>query len=137
MAHITRIKAGKGPEKASEAPKKANKPKTPSKPAVAKETVKTAPKAEKTAKLAEKAMKSAEKAAKKPKKPAGKVKRFFTAPFRYIHNSWLELRQVRWPSRGATWKMVLAVFFYAALIMAIIMLLDVFFTWLFNLVLGQ
>lgn len=125
MAHITRIKAGKGPQKASEAPKKANKPKAPSKPAVAKKAVKTAPKAEKTAKSAKKA------------KPAGKVKRFFTAPFRYIHNSWLELRQVRWPSRGATWKMVFAVFFYAALIMAIIMLLDVFFTWLFNLVLGQ
>ncbi|MGF2565469.1 preprotein translocase subunit SecE, partial [Ralstonia pseudosolanacearum] len=36
----------------------------------------------------------------------------FVALGRYLKNSWLELRQVRWPSRKATWKMVLAIFVY-------------------------
>lgn len=58
-----------------------------------------------------------------------------TAPFRYLRDSWREIRQVRWPNRKATWKMVLAIFVYAALFVALIMLLDVFFTWLFNLIL--
>ncbi len=99
----------------------------------------------KAGKPTEKAKKPTEKPTKKPKKstekpkkkPAGKVKRFFTAPFRYIHDSWVELRQVRWPSRKANWKMVLAVFAYTALIMILIALLDIFFTWIFNLVLGK
>ncbi len=92
----------------------------------------------KAGKSIEKVKKSTEKPTKKSnKKPAGKVKRFLTAPFRYIHNSWVELRQVRWPSRKANWKMVLAVFAYTALIMILIALLDVLFTWIFNLVLGK
>lgn len=120
MANITRIKAGGGS-------KKAETKKTPKNATLDKKALKTAVKAEKVAKKAEKTA----------KKPQNKFVRVLTAPFRYIRDSWLELRQVRWPSRGATWKMVLAVFVYAALIMGIIMLLDVFFTWLFNLVLGQ
>ena len=86
----------------------------------------------------EKAPKDAKKA--KAKKPAPKPLRVITAPFRaigrYLKNSWIELRQVRWPNRKATWKMVLAVFVYTILLVAIITLLDVFFTWLFNLILG-
>ena len=136
MANITRIKAGSGhkndPKNGSKTPPKAE---TSPEAKKAPKDASSAKQELKTAKNEQKAAKKAEKAAKK--KPAGKIKRFFTAPFRYIHNSWLELRQVRWPSRSATWKMVLAVLAYTALIMVIIALLDVFFTWLFNLILSK
>ena len=85
-----------------------------------------------------------EKAAKKDKKPEKEDKkegkkvfilfRPFVALGRYLRDSWKEIRQVRWPNRKATWKMVLAVFVYTALFVAIISLLDLFFTWLFSLI---
>lgn len=56
--------------------------------------------------------------------------------FRYLRDSWHEIRQVRWPSRKATWKLFFAILIYTFLFGAIIMLLDVFFTWLFNLIIG-
>lgn len=81
---------------------------------------------------------------KREKKPLPKWLKVVTWPFRmlakpfialgrYIHDSWVELRQVRWPSRGATWKMFFAIMVYAALFMALIAVLDMLFTWLFNL----
>ena len=79
----------------------------------------------------------------KPKEKKKKEKKpfFLVAPFvylwRYIRDSWMELRQVRWPNRKTTWKMVLAVIVYSALFMAIISLLDLFFSWLFGLILGN
>lgn len=87
---------------------------------------------------------STEKAVKKPKKVEKTEKtskpfiliRPFVAFGRYLHASWLEIRQVRWPSRKATWKMVAAIFVYTGLFIAIIMLLDALFTWLFGLILG-
>ena len=51
---------------------------------------------------------------------------------RYLRDSWREIRQVRWPNRKATWKMVLAVFFYCAIFMIFILVLDAFFTFIFN-----
>ncbi|MBQ6375500.1 preprotein translocase subunit SecE [Candidatus Saccharibacteria bacterium] len=73
----------------------------------------------------------------KPKKEAKKVFilfRPFVALGRYFRDSWREIRQVRWPNRRATWKMVLAVFVYTALFVVLISLLDLFFTWLFSLI---
>ena len=98
--------------------------------------------AEVNAKAAKKAKK-----AKKPKKPMPTWLKVITWPFRmifkpfaalgrYIRDSWIELRQVRWPSRKATWKMFFAIVVYAALFMALIALLDMLFTWLFNLIIG-
>ncbi|MBQ3293480.1 preprotein translocase subunit SecE [Candidatus Saccharibacteria bacterium] len=58
----------------------------------------------------------------------------FVALGRYLRNSWREIRQVRWPNRKATWKMVLAVLAYTALFVVFISLLDMFFTWLFSLI---
>ena len=60
----------------------------------------------------------------------------FVALFRYLRNSWMELRQVRWPNRKATWRMVLAVLVYCLIFVVIISLLDLFFGWLFKLILG-
>ena len=56
---------------------------------------------------------------------------------RYLKESWHELRQVRWPNRKTTWKMVLAVIIYTAIFVILISLLDLFFSWLFNLILNK
>lgn len=136
MAKITRIKAsdpGKSPEESAEAPKTVKKVKVgrdsvkAEKPAkTTKKTVKNSSKDEKIVREAEKANKKALRNNKVAKKKEGN----------YFRNSWLELRQVRWPSRKATWKMVAAIFIYTGLFIAIIMLLDALFTWLFGLILG-
>ncbi|MBQ3280370.1 preprotein translocase subunit SecE [Candidatus Saccharibacteria bacterium] len=109
MANITRIKASDEAKKV-EKPAKVEKPKKQPK---------------------------AEKPAKKPEKEGKKVFilfRPFVALGRYLRDSWREIRQVRWPNRKATWKMVLAVLIYTALFVLIISLLDIFFTWLFSLI---
>lgn len=61
----------------------------------------------------------------------------FVAFFRYVKGAFSEIRQVRWPSRKATWKMVLAVLVYTAIFAIAISLLDLFFSWLFNIILGN
>ena len=62
--------------------------------------------------------------------------RFIAKPFialgRYIAASWREIRQVRWPNRKATWKMVLAVIVYTAIFIAFITLVDALLTLIFN-----
>ncbi len=112
MAKITRIKAT-DPHEAKPKEEKATPPKEP------------------------KAPKEAKKPVKKAKKPEKAKKHcFLTAPFRYIHSSWLELRQVRWPSRKSTWAMVLAVIVYTAIFVGFIVLIDALFTLIFNNILG-
>ncbi|MBQ2660824.1 preprotein translocase subunit SecE [Candidatus Saccharibacteria bacterium] len=76
------------------------------------------------------------KGKKKEKKPFILI-RPFVALFRYLRDAWHELRQVRWPNRKATWKMVLAVLVYTAIFMVFISLLDLLFSWLFNTILTK
>ena len=127
MAKITRIKASDGPSKEE----KSDAPPITRKKVVVKD--------KKSAKAKKEATKEAEKKLVKTKE--GKKPFILFRPFvafgRYLRDSWRELRQVRWPNRKATWKMVLAVIIYTALFMAIIALLDLFFTWLFNIILGK
>ncbi len=105
-----------------------------SEPKKTKKTTKPATVAKKT----EKAKKVAE-----PKKTVASEKKVFVlfrpfvAFFQYLKSAFKEIRQVRWPNRKATWKMVLAVLVYTALFVVIISLLDLFFTWLFNIILGN
>ena len=66
----------------------------------------------------------------------GKFGKIITAPFRYIHESWLEIRQVRWPNRKETWKMTLSVIIYVVILAAAIMLLDALLQLIFNQLLG-
>lgn len=80
-------------------------------------------------------------AGKTPKKPGNTKKPFILIrPFvyfgRYVRDSWREIRQVRWPSRKATWKLFFAIVVYTLLFVGIIMLLDAIFTWLFETVIG-
>ena len=72
----------------------------------------------------------------KPIKEVFILVRPFVAFGRYLRDSWREIRQVRWPNRKATWKMTLAVLVYCAIFGVFILLLDMFFTFLFNLLLG-
>lgn len=93
-------------------------------------------------KIKAKETRKAAKEAKLKEEPKDKKKVFilfrpFVAFFRYLRDAWREIRQVRWPNRKATWKMVLAVLIYTALFVILISLLDLFFTWLFNLILGN
>lgn len=76
-------------------------------------------------------------AAEKPLKKVFILFRPFVALWRYLRNSWRELRQVRWPGRKATWKMTLAVLVYCAIFIIFIVVLDTFFTFIFNLLLGN
>ena len=122
MAKITRIKASDGPSKEE----KSAEPTITRKKVVLKDK-----KTEKTKKVAEK---KAKKAQKDGQKKPFILFRPFVAFFRYLRDSWREIRQVRWPNRKATWKMVLAVLVYTALFIIIITLLDLFFTWLFSLI---
>ena len=129
MAKITRIKASDGPSK-----KEAD-----DEPTITRKKVVVEDK--KSEKAKRKEQKKAEKAEKKSEKNEGKKVFILFRPFvalgRYLRDSWREIRQVRWPSRKATWKMVLAVFVYTALFMVIILLLDLFFRFIFGLLLGN
>ncbi len=110
MANITRIKAG---DHKSDDDKKAPK----------------------TVKVEKKVVKK-DKKAKKEKKPMNKFTKVITAPFCYVHDSWLEIRQVRWPNRKATWKLVGAIFIYAAFFIVLTMLLDALFNFIFSKIIG-
>ena len=128
MAKITRIKANDGPQKKEETDK----------PAITRKKVVVKDKKSEKAKRKDK--KAAEKkvtANKKTEKKPFILFRPFVYLGRYIRDSWRELRQVRWPNRKATWKMVLAVLIYTAIFVIFISLLDLFFTWLFNLILTK
>lgn len=85
---------------------------------------KTAPKAVKTS--------------KQPKKdkyvPDHPVMKALFAMGRYFKGAWFELRQVRWPTRRATWGLTLAVILFSAFFVVVIVLLDLLFKSLFELI---
>ncbi len=149
MANITRIKAGESRDTKEKTSPKSPTPKTTNSKSVTETTSHTQhtkvskvdkklTKLEKAQQKYEKkqAKKQAKLAKKANKKPMPKVLRISTAPFRkigsYFHASWQELRQVRWPNRKMTWKLVSAVIVYTVIFAAFIMLLDAGFTLLFN-----
>lgn len=126
--------------------------KTSDQPVITRKKVVIEDKATKKAKkAAKKALKSEEKTKEvKPKKQKvikhpklHKILMIITAPFRfifkpfaklghYVADSWREIRQVRWPNRKATWKMVIAVIIYTAIFVAFITLIDALLTLIFN-----
>jgi len=62
------------------------------------------------------------------------------SPFRatsdYFKGAWYELKQVRWPTRQATWGMTAALLGFTAFFVVFILLLDALFKYLFELILG-
>ena len=69
-------------------------------------------------------------------KPTPKFLRTFVAFGGYFKGAWFELRQVRWPNRKATWSLTGAVLAFTGFFVLIILLLDVLFKYLFELILG-
>ncbi len=126
MAHITRIKAH-DPAKPHDGESKSKdlKPEKIENPEKTAKTIK--PKKEKRIKK--------EKKIKDGTKKPFILFRPFVAFGRYLRDSWRELRQVRWPNRKMTWKMVLAVFAYTALFVTFLVVVDLLFDWLFNIIL--
>jgi preprotein translocase SecE subunit len=59
----------------------------------------------------------------------------FIAIGRYFKGAWVELKQVRWPTRGATWGLTGAVLAFTAFFVALILLLDAAFKFLFETIL--
>ena len=123
---ITRIKAGESSKKSEEEQAPITRKK------VVVEDKKQEKKKAKEIRKAEKAEKKAEKI--KEGKKTFILFRPFVAFGRYLRDSWREIRQVRWPNRKATWKMVGAVLVYTALFVIFISLIDLFFRWLFSLI---
>ena len=146
MANITRIKAGNGPRKAEPADdetivrkrvsvedKKTQKAaRAKRREAEKKISTDDGTKKNENAKLNKKVVQNA-KSAKKP----FVLFRPFVALGHYLRDAWQELRQVRWPNRKTTWKMLIAVIIYAALFMVLITVLDLLFSGLFNLMFSK
>ena len=91
-------------------------------------------------KAAKKARRAEKKANRKPMPkwlfviltPFRWIAKPFVALAKYIHESWLEIRQVSWPTRKATWKMTGAVLIYAAIFIVILVVLDMLFKFIFD-----
>lgn len=54
----------------------------------------------------------------------------------YFKGAWVELRLVRWPTRRATWELTGAVLIFSAFFVVLILLLDLLFKYLFELILA-
>ncbi len=50
----------------------------------------------------------------------------------YVKGAWQELKQVRWPTRRATWELTVAVLLFSLFFIVLISLLDVGFKALFE-----
>lgn len=68
-------------------------------------------------------------------RPLQSIAKPFQAMGRYFKGAWVELKQVHWPNRRATWSMTGALLLYTAIFVTIILLIDVFFEYLFKLIL--
>lgn len=55
----------------------------------------------------------------------------------YFKGAWVELRQVRWPNRSATWGLTAAVLLFSAFFVVVVLLLDAAFKYMFELILGK
>lgn len=80
---------------------------------------------------APKKQKPARKERKEPKNPLTKALYGIGG---YFKGAWYELRQVRWPSRKSTWGLTLAVILFSLFFVVIIVLLDLLFKSLFELI---
>lgn len=98
------------------------------------DTKKATSKAEKVAKPG-KVTKNKVAKVKKVRKPRlGKIGKFFAPITGYFKGAWLELKQVRWPNRRSTWGLTLAVILFSAFFIVLIVLLDTFFKYIFELI---
>lgn len=83
---------------------------------------------------ATKVSKKATKKVKVAKEPKNWFTKMLVAIGRYFKGAWFELMQVRWPTRKATWGLTLAVILFSAFFVVLIILLDTFFKYIFELI---
>lgn len=69
------------------------------------------------------------------KKPITKFLKPLKALGAYFKGAWFELRQVHWPDRKATWGLTGAVLLFTAFFIVLILLLDMLFKYIFELIL--
>jgi preprotein translocase SecE subunit len=82
---------------------------------------------------ATKAPKKTTKKAKVAKEPTNGFTKALFGIGRYFKGAWIELKQVRWPTRKATWGLTLAVILFSIFFVVLILLLDAFFKFIFEL----
>ncbi len=80
------------------------------------------------------APKKQKQARKEPKEPKNPFLKALYGIGGYFAGAWYELRQVRWPSRKATWGLTLAVILFSLFFVVIIVILDFLFKSLFELI---
>ena len=73
-------------------------------------------------------------APKKPTSTKEEKHNAFQAIGNYFKGAWYELKQVRWPTRSATWGMTVAVLAFTLILGTIILLLDAGFNEIFELI---
>ena len=136
MANITRIKAKDSDE--SERPR-TSKPTVQSKASGSKKLVvkKSATETRAPEPTTKKAVSSPQtKSAKTGTKRPFALFRPFIALGCYLVDSWKELRQVRWPNRSTTWKMVAMVIVYTLIFVVFLVALDVLYEFIFSKILA-
>jgi preprotein translocase SecE subunit len=83
---------------------------------------------------ATKVTKSGSKKVKVAKEPTNWFTKALTGIGHYFRGAWVELKQVRWPTRKATWGLTLAVILFSAFFVVLILLLDALFKFVFELI---
>ena len=142
MANITRIKAKDDGDSKKKETHSSDEPAEVTRKVTVKAKNSDNKKSKKAERAAAKKLDKAEKKAAKKNKDEKPLKEcfFLFIPFialgRYIRDSFRELRQVRWPNRKETWKLVLSVIVYVVLIAGFIMLLDMLFNFIFSQIYG-
>lgn len=93
-------------------------------------------KAKNSAKSKDKLITKADQAVINANSSAEKKRNVFVRIGGYFKGAWLELKQVRWPTRKATWGLTLAVILFSAFFVVLILLLDTFFKYIFQLIIA-
>lgn len=125
---VTRIKASDtGDKKAKTAPKITSTKTAEASAKAGVETKSTKTKTTKSEKQAQKALK---------KESRGRSRNPLAGLVEYFKGAWYEVRQVRWPDRPETWKMTGALLAFTGFFVLIILLLDMLFKYLFELIIG-
>jgi len=102
---------------------------------VANETKVTRISAKDSAPIAKTKKAIAKKTQRTPRAPRNRFVKTLFAIGGYFRGAWQELRLVRWPTRKATWGLTLAVILFSAFFVVLILLLDLLFKYLFELIL--
>ena len=80
-----------------------------------------------------KAPKKNTSAAKTPIEPTNRFLKALLGIGHYFKGAWIELKQVRWPTRKSTWGLTVAVLLFSTFFVVLILLLDAFFKYIFEL----